>query len=518
MAEAAGDAIDRSPTSGRLTLMLFLCLYALAAIPVLSTPIPPLFDYPNHLGRMAILAASGADPALDRYYAIRWSLLPNLAMDAVVPLLAQVMPLREAGRAFVLLVILLLGLGPVILARAWWGAWSPWSCAGFLFVYSRVLLWGFLNYLTGIGIAFLVLAAWIALERASPLRRGAFGAVAVFLVFLCHLEAFGVLALLLFGVEIPKIRGAETSQKRVGRAAALILALLPASLVFLLQWQPHAAGAMALPRLGRKLDLLFSVFDNYSRPFDVACFVALVVALAFALWRGRVTLVTGAAWPLGLLFAAYLALPSTLFTGAGADHRLPLVMFLLLAAAARPALATVTARNLTVCAGVALLLVRLGVIESVWIAAGATYRHDLAILATLPTGSRLAIAVPAGDVAVAAAPIYHLPVLAVATRDAFVPTLFAFASQQPVALQPSWRELAAQSDPNAIWNAFTGNAPGAGVMRRFVVTHYDAIAFVGRSGPGPIVTGCIERLGAFGHFILDRVVDPTTPCVVQTPR
>ncbi len=30
----------------------------------------------------------------------------------------------------------------------------------------------------------------------------------------------------------------------------------------------------------RKLDLLFSVFDNYSRPFDVVCFVLIVLAVA----------------------------------------------------------------------------------------------------------------------------------------------------------------------------------------------------------------------------------------------
>jgi len=41
---------------------LFAVLLALAAVPVLSTALPPLFDYPNHLARMHLLTEGGDAP------------------------------------------------------------------------------------------------------------------------------------------------------------------------------------------------------------------------------------------------------------------------------------------------------------------------------------------------------------------------------------------------------------------------------------------------------------------------
>src|ERR1700712_5414672 len=75
----------------RFAAVFALC-FAVAAVPVLVVQTLPLFDYPNHLARMHILAHPD-DAVLQRFYEIRWQLLPNLAMDGVVPLLARAMPL-----------------------------------------------------------------------------------------------------------------------------------------------------------------------------------------------------------------------------------------------------------------------------------------------------------------------------------------------------------------------------------------------------------------------------------------
>jgi len=55
----------------------------LAAVPLFSTVLPPLFDYPNHLARMHLLSEGG-----NQFYAAHWEPLPNLAQDLVVPPLA----------------------------------------------------------------------------------------------------------------------------------------------------------------------------------------------------------------------------------------------------------------------------------------------------------------------------------------------------------------------------------------------------------------------------------------------
>ena len=66
-------------------------------MPVFSTVLPPIFDYPNHLARMHLLAEGG-----DRFYAVRWAALPNLAEDLIVPPLARLMPLALAAKLFLL--------------------------------------------------------------------------------------------------------------------------------------------------------------------------------------------------------------------------------------------------------------------------------------------------------------------------------------------------------------------------------------------------------------------------------
>ena len=64
----------------------------LAAVPLFSTVLPPLFDYPNHLARMHLLGESG-----NQFYTVRWEPLPNLAQDLIVPPLARLIPLDIAS-------------------------------------------------------------------------------------------------------------------------------------------------------------------------------------------------------------------------------------------------------------------------------------------------------------------------------------------------------------------------------------------------------------------------------------
>jgi hypothetical protein len=126
------------------------------------------------------------------------------------------------------------------------------------------------------------------------------------------------------------------------------------------------------------------------------------------------------------------------------------------------------------------LLARLAVIESVWLQADRVYTADLAALDTLPYGAKLAVAYPADAVNSTAVPETHLPVLAVARRAAFVPTLFAYPAQQPIALNPPYDRLAAAATPFELWSAFTTRDDTAKGHVSKAVGEYDAIVFVGR--------------------------------------
>src|SRR5207253_3243636 len=98
----------------------------------------------------------------------------------------------------------------------------------------------------------------------------------------------------------------------------------------------------------------------------------------------------------GIVFGAYLLLPSQMHGGAGADHRLPTALSLLLIAASAPRFPSQRVAAAIGIAAASLLVVRLGLIERVWREADRIYTADLAGIDALPRGAKLALAHPDG--------------------------------------------------------------------------------------------------------------------------
>jgi hypothetical protein len=477
-----GDAAALARPGFSRAAPLFAALLAAAATPVLLCDTLPLFDYPNHLARMHILAAFAQSEPLQRYYQIAWRPLPNLAMDLVVPPLARLLPLAWAGKAFVVLTLFILAGGAATLNRVLFGRWSAWSCLAFLLLYSRMLLWGFLNYLFGIGLGLFALALWIALARRRAALRIAVGTVLALTLFFAHLLACGLYGVLVAGhaAGIAWRRRAAPRQA-LGELLVAALPFLPALATLALLTPGSAGGAVAYGNVLRKLDLLFSVFDNYSRPFDVVCFALAALALLLAFWRRWVRLEPSMALPLGLLAMVYLAMPSQLATASGADHRIPVMLGLVLVASSRWAAPTLQGERLFLVTAVLLFLLRLGVVALHWQASDRVYAGLLPALDALPQGSRLAVAYPPDALNSQPTPLAHFPLLAVVRRDAFVPTLFAFPTQQPVALAPGYRALRDRLPPERLWSAFIGGGPPLDAAERAALAQYDDIVFVGRT-------------------------------------
>src|SRR5438876_229590 len=165
------SAIDLTDLSPRQFAVLFAAFFIVAAIPILAVETLPLLDYPNHLARMRILADQDRSAILRQYYALDWRPIPNLAMDLIVPPLARIMPLAAAGKVFILAIFLLIAGGAALLHRVLFGRWSAWSLLAFLLLYNRILLWGFLNFLFGVGLVLVATALWIGLrDRSARLR------------------------------------------------------------------------------------------------------------------------------------------------------------------------------------------------------------------------------------------------------------------------------------------------------------------------------------------------------------
>ena len=88
-ANTAPPRIDSLPAAQPrvigLSFGIFAVLAMIALVPIMTVIVPPLGDFPNHLARMYILHDGGQSRYLAEYYRIEWSILPNLAMDVIVP-------------------------------------------------------------------------------------------------------------------------------------------------------------------------------------------------------------------------------------------------------------------------------------------------------------------------------------------------------------------------------------------------------------------------------------------------
>ena len=284
------DGINLADLPFRAFVPLFLALLALVCAPLALTALPPLLDYPNHLARMYLLAYLDHAPVLRQFYQLAWRPLPDLAMDVLVPPLLHVMPLEWAGKLFLVATYALLTSGVAVLHRVLFGRWSAWPCLAFLLVYNRLLLWGFLNFLFGLGLALWAFAAWAAWrERGLAWRLGS-GLVMALAVYFAHLMAFGVYGALVLSYEAALLRREQASPLAAGRALLVaFLPLLPPLALFAMMFIPlHGSAGMAafgiqFARPVRKLDLLFNVFDAYSRPADIACFAVAVLGMGLGL-------------------------------------------------------------------------------------------------------------------------------------------------------------------------------------------------------------------------------------------
>lgn len=471
---AAAVALESSSATLRIWAVYGL-LMLLVTIPLFSTVLPPLFDYPNHLARMHLLAEGG-----NAFYAVRWMPLPNLAEDLIVPPLARLMPLDFASKLFLVMIFALIVGGAIWLNRAATGAWRLWPLLVFLLLYNRIFLWGFVNYLFGIGVALAGAALWLALERKRTWLRLLASSLIAAACYFSHIAAFGFYALVIFGIEgspaFTELRRCEW--RAVGRrtAIAAVQFVVPAGL-FLGSWQAMAHGPIAYAALWRKVDLLFSSFDNYDRAFDIACFTLFLGLIGGLAVTRRLRIVPRLGWAVGAVFAAYLLLPSQMYGGSGADHRLPTPLFLLLVASCVPRFPSRRAAATVAAVAASVLVARLAVIEYVWLRADRVYSADLAGIDLLPQGAKLAMSYPASALNFVPVPEVHLAAMAIARREAFVPTLFALPAQQPVRARPPYASLAEAAQPEQLWAAFVAGDTAAMADCLAALQQYDYIVF-----------------------------------------
>src|SRR6202047_3269412 len=94
-------------------------MFAALSVPVLAAPVPPLTDYPNHLARCYVLAFGGSDPVLRQMFSAHWQIIPNIAVDLILPRLMHVFAPLLAGRIMLAFCLLAPTTGAIALSRAY---------------------------------------------------------------------------------------------------------------------------------------------------------------------------------------------------------------------------------------------------------------------------------------------------------------------------------------------------------------------------------------------------------------
>ncbi len=436
---------------------LALMLAALMA-PILVVTVPPLSDYPDHLARCYFLAFGASDPVMSRIFAARWQLVPNLAIDLIVPALMHALPPLVAGRVFVALVVVLPATGIVALSLAVFRVRSLWQLGAGFVVYDMMFLSGSLNFQFAAGVALWGAAVWVVLSARHLVWAAAAGAVFALLAFLCHLFGYGFFAVLIGSVELTAIRRrglGDAAGRRIaaGRSLAVAAALLPCVVLYVTSAFARAGGAVMWQSVRHKLFLLLVPVLGYGRLESF--FVAAVLAGAMLWWAvHRQLRVAPFGWLAGaLLLAAYAILPVGAKGGYWIDTRMPVLLGFLVFAVTLPVRLP---RRQAMLASVVLAGVfagRMAYITAVWAGSRQDVADVRAVLTHVEPGSRILVMdadpqqhrweagdIPASRVAAhgMATAYWHYGAFALLDRRAFWSNAFAEPGQQPIVILPPY--------------------------------------------------------------------------------
>jgi hypothetical protein len=440
---------------GPLWYLAALALVAGLAVPFFLVDLPPVLDYPNHLARYFVLAHPD-DPFLSQMYTPRWSILPNIGMDAIGAILLKFTDPHTGGRLILALSLFAPLAGVVAYSRVAFGRFTYWPLASGLVAWSAVFFLGFMNFLLSVGLAFAVAALWIVLDRRGSRWSAAVSvAVGIAVIFFCHI--FGVLlaALLIGSYELARLLarrrdGTLTLGEGLRTCVLVALALGPAVALYLASSLSGDSTPGTWSGL-QKLFVTFAPFTLYSTALTVAT-GALFFLFLVLIWR-RAIFAQGVPLALAALGLVFVVAPSTIKGGTFVEGRLALMFVLLIFAGLQP---RITPRQ-GLLAGLvfaALIAIRTGYVASAWI----DHRQDIAdvrsVIAEVKPGSRVLVARGRpGHLTEGVSPperalpgMYrldgHLGALLAIERRAFWPLMFADPAQQPLAVKPPYDRIA----------------------------------------------------------------------------
>ena len=413
---------------------------------------PGMPDYPAHIAGFALIAGGATSQPPSSFYTIHWVLVPNLASELIVPLLAKLLAVETATKLFLSAAVAMWVLGPAAIQRALFGRIGVTSLAAAFFAYNANFTWGFFNYYFATGLCFLVFAAWIATaKRRGPAALAGF-ALAVAALYVSHLVAVFLLLVMIACFEASRTWAERdfAFEKLVRRVLPIALIFLPTAVAFLF-FKPVSAdgGPFAF-------DFADTIGDRFSAAiklyYDEPAYL-LMGALAI-LWLWGVIYDRLRLHPSMKIFVIALAVltlvaPEWALGGWGVHLRLPAVLGAMLFASAELRLGP---RARAFAAGVLLLLacVSSTTLAENWSGTDRQYGEFRAALRDIPRGSRMVTVLDGDSFSKQpdSAPdqlYWHMAEFAIVDRGAFTPVMFATKGQHVVQVKPPYDRFAADN-------------------------------------------------------------------------
>ncbi len=447
-------------------IAFYAVMTAIVLYPIYTVQAPCLVDYLNHLARMHILANIDHSEALSSSYRVHWQAIPYLAMDASFVVLNNVATIYDAGRIFIGICILLPVFSVAMLHFVLYRQLSFVPTTAFLFCYNALLAWGFLNYLPALCLAVILFAGWIGSAGWPRWPRAALFSLLALALYLSHLVAFGAYCLMVGGFELGRAWRSGFCPWREIMAdwlAAGLQAIPAIILVLSVDVERPFAGPVqtVYGDLGTKWFALSSpvwFFRDHVSNMLPAGFALIV--LTSGLLSGRLRLASAVLPAILAVGAAAVCMPSVLFGTYGMDFRLPLLVVLLLIGATNTTERTGRVLQSVVLGGLlALTALSSADIATVLRKVDGQISDMRQVVSTMPRGMRLLVVNASGPVHSLApwSTTWHMAMVAVIDRDAFVPTLFTGLST----VRPA-PELRDSSTPNGRPISLSDLADGLG--------------------------------------------------------
>ena len=453
--------LSQTPIAWWSTLIV-LCSTLL--MPLAAVDVPPLLDYPNHLARAYALAWGQQDAFLSRMYAPHWAIIPNLAVDLVLPPLLWIMPVHIAGRILLAATLLLPVIGTVLYSNVLFGRRSYWSVAVCLVACNGLFLLGFINFQLGIGLALVCAAAWMARREAHPAATVSIGAICAVLLFFSHLMGLLFFLILLGSYEIERAwisyRQGDSLIAVVARRAAWLLPVVaPPMALYVVSAFADVRSGIVWETGHDKLIRAAMSLVNYNLPLDIVSASLLAAFLLTCAGLRLIRVPLRSAVALGAVGGLFAVAPLG-FKGTGyIDARFAVMFGFLVFASVRPVRLPDRAALLVAVAVVALFGVRTSQVAVVWYA----HNRDLAELrdamSVVEPGSRVLLAMVDADEVGPGQDTFlrrqylsdgtrldaHTAALLLIERHAFWTFLFAEPTQQPITLRSPYRDIAART-------------------------------------------------------------------------